>query len=95
MKFFLGVGFGRDPLPLIDSLRELLGCQVGFSHEAPVGVRWVEDPDHPAGGYEQHKPIIDTIDVVGSPLGAPAIANLIRHELMRLGYPDVTVQLDT
>jgi len=33
--------------------------------------------------------------VVGSPLGAPAIANLIRHELMRLGYPDVTVQLDT
>lgn len=99
MRFFLGGDpsheFTGDHLALIESLRELLGCQVDYLREAPAGVRWVEDPAHPASGYEQHKPITNTVEVVGSRLGGEAVAALIRHELARLGHPEVTVQPDT
>ncbi len=99
MKFFLGGDPGHeftgDHLALIESLGELLGCKVDYIHEAPRGVRWVEDVAHRAGGYEQHKPISNTVEVVGSRLGGEAVAALIRHELARLGHPEVTVQLDT
>jgi hypothetical protein len=98
VRFLLGGSeheFTGDPTPLMESLRELLGCEVVYKRDAPGGARWVADPAHPAGGYEQGKPRTISIEVIGSRLGDQAVAALVHYELTRLGHPDVAVQLDT
>jgi hypothetical protein len=92
LRFLLGGEpeheFTGDPLALVDNLRELLGCKVGYSRHHPVGRRWVDD-------HAESALVTIVLEVTGTSLGPDAVRGAILSELARLGHGDVTVQLDT